>query len=136
MYSLLRSSDLLMSRRRPYLNYLTLVQKHIHISNAKMMAFAFQLYIGFLLLQGASMKSIQNTTDPAISIASLKSAVDRLEERIENMTVIQTQGKVFIIRKGKQLERPGDTELMGREPLYTTSEDRVPEPDMESIYCC
>ena len=62
-----------------------------------MMAFAFQLYIRFLLLQGASMKSIQNTTDPAISIASLKYAVDRLEERIENMTVIQTQGKVFII---------------------------------------
>ena len=86
-----------MNRRRSYLNYLTLVQKHKHISNAKMMAFAFQLYIGFLLLQGASMKSIQNTTDPAISIASLKYAVDRLEERIENMTVIQTQGKVFII---------------------------------------
>jgi hypothetical protein len=68
-----------------------------------MMAFAFQLYIGFLLLQGASMKSIQNTTDPAISIASLKSAVDRLEERIENMTVIQTQGKVFIIRGGETI---------------------------------
>jgi hypothetical protein len=33
---------------------------------------------------------LRNTTDPAISIASLKSAVDRLEERIENMTVIQT----------------------------------------------
>ena len=49
------------------------------------------------------MKSIQNTTDPAISIASLKSAVDRLEERIENMTVIQTQGKVFIIREGETI---------------------------------
>ena len=47
------------------------------------------------------MKSIQNTTDPAISIASLKSALDRLEERIENMTVIKTQGKVFIIRGGE-----------------------------------
>jgi hypothetical protein len=66
-----------------------------------MMAFAFQLYIGFLLLQGASMKSIQKTTDPAISIASLKYALDRLEERIENMTVIKTQGKVFIIRGGE-----------------------------------
>jgi uncharacterized protein YaaN involved in tellurite resistance len=77
------------------------------------MAFAFQIYIGFLLLQGASMKSIQKTTDPAISIASLKSALDRLEERIENMTVIQTQGKVYMNRGGKQLERPGDTELMG-----------------------
>jgi hypothetical protein len=32
------------------------------------------------------------------------------------------------------LERPGDTELMGREQLYITSEDRVPEPYMESIY--
>ena len=49
------------------------------------------------------MKSIQNTTDHDISIASLKSAVDRLEERIENMTVIQTQGKVFIIRGGKTI---------------------------------
>jgi uncharacterized protein YaaN involved in tellurite resistance len=49
------------------------------------------------------MKSIQNTTDPAISIESLKSAVDRLEERIENMTVIQTQGKVFIIRGGETI---------------------------------
>ena len=44
------------------------------------------------------MKSIQNTTDHDISIASLKSAVDRLEERIENMTVIQTRGKSFIIK--------------------------------------
>jgi PHP family Zn ribbon phosphoesterase len=65
-----------------------------------MMVLAFQLYIGFVLLQGAFMKSIQNTTDHDIAIASLKSAVDRLEERIENMTVIQTQGKVFIIRGG------------------------------------
>ena len=32
------------------------------------------------------------------------------------------------------MERPGDTELMGREQLYTTSEDRVLEPDMESKY--
>ena len=32
------------------------------------------------------------------------------------------------------MERPGDTELMGREQLYTTSEDRVPEADMENIY--
>jgi hypothetical protein len=63
-----------------------------------MMAFALQLYMGFVLLQGAFMKSIQNTTDHDISIASLKSAVDRLEERIENMTVIQTRGKSFIIK--------------------------------------
>jgi hypothetical protein len=63
-----------------------------------MMAFALQLYMGFVLLQGAFMKSIQNTTDYDISIASLKSAVDRLEERIENMTVIQTRGKSFIIK--------------------------------------
>ena len=54
-----------------------------------MMVLAFQLYIGFVLLQGSFMKSIQNTTDHDISIASLKSAVDRLEERIENMTAIQ-----------------------------------------------
>ena len=46
------------------------------------------------------MKSIQNTTDDDIFITSLKSAVDRLEERSKNMTVIQTQGKVFIIRGG------------------------------------
>jgi hypothetical protein len=45
-----------------------------------MMAFALQLYVGFVLLQGAFMKSIQNTTDHDISIASLKSAVDRLRE--------------------------------------------------------
>ena len=89
------------------MNYLTLVQKHKHISNAKMMAFAFQLYIGFVLLQEASMKSIQNTTDPAISIASLKYAVDRLEKRIENMTVIQTQGKIFIIRGGETIGETG-----------------------------
>ena len=69
-----------------------------------MMVLAFHLYIGFVLLQGAFMKSIRNTTDPAISIAALKSAVDRLEERIENMTVIQTQGKVFIIRVGETIE--------------------------------
>ena len=62
-----------------------------------MMALAFQLYMGFVLLQGALMKSIQNAEDHDISIASLKSAVDRLEERIENMTVIQTQGKVFFL---------------------------------------
>jgi hypothetical protein len=99
-----------------------------------MMVLAFQLYIGFVLLQGAFMKSIQNTTDHNIAIASLKSAVDRLEERIENMTVIQTQGKVFIIRGGRQLGRPCDTELMGREPLCTTSEDINPEPEMECIY--
>ena len=49
------------------------------------------------------MKSIQNTTDHDISIASLKSAVDRLEERIENMTVIQAQGKAVIIREGKTI---------------------------------
>ena len=65
-----------------------------------MMVFAFQLFIGFVLFQGAFMKSIQNTTDDDISITSLKSAVDRLEEQIKNMTVIQTQGKVFIIRGG------------------------------------
>jgi hypothetical protein len=29
----------------------------------------------------------------------LKSAVDRLEERIENISVIQAQGKAFIIRE-------------------------------------
>ena len=80
------------------------------------------------------MKSIQNTTDHDISIASLKSAVYRLEERIENMIVIQTQGKVFIIRGGRQLGRPCDTELMGREPLCTTSEDINLEPEMECIY--
>ena len=80
------------------------------------------------------MKSIQNTTNHDISIASLKSAVDRLEERIENMTVIQTQGKAFIIRGGRQLGRPCDTELMGREPLCTTSEDITPEPETECIY--
>ena len=50
------------------------------------------------------MKSIQNTTDHDISIASLKSAVDRLEERIENMTVIQAQGKSFIIRGGEMID--------------------------------
>jgi hypothetical protein len=55
-----------------------------------MMVFAFQLFIGFVLFQGAFMKSIQNATGHDISIASLKYAVDRLEERIENMTVIQT----------------------------------------------
>ena len=65
-----------------------------------MMVFAFQLFIGFVLFQGAFMKSIQNTTDDDIFITSLKSAVDRLEERIKNITVIQTQGKVFIIRGG------------------------------------
>jgi hypothetical protein len=53
------------------------------------------------------MKSIQNATDHDISIASLKSAVDRLEERIENMTVIQTQGNAFLIIRG-QLGRPGN----------------------------
>jgi len=99
-----------------------------------MMALAFQLYIGFVLLQGAFMKSIQNTTDHDISIASLKSAVDRLEERIENMTVIQTQGKVLIIRRGRQLGKPGDTELMGRGLLCTTSEDIDPDPEIECIY--
>ena len=66
----------------------------------------FQLYIGFVLLQESFMKSIQNTTDHDISIASLKSAVDHLEEQIENMTVIQTQGKSFIIRGG---ETTGET---------------------------
>jgi hypothetical protein len=48
-----------------------------------MMTLAFQLYVGFVLLQGAFMKSIKNTTGHDISIASLKSAVDRLEERIK-----------------------------------------------------
>ena len=60
-----------------------------------MLAFALQVYIGFVLFQGASMKSIQNSTDHDISIASLKSTVDHLNERIESMTVIQTQGKIF-----------------------------------------
>ena len=60
-----------------------------------MVVFAFQFYVGIVLLQGAFKKSIQNTTDHDISIAPLKSAVDRLEERIENMTVIHTQCKVF-----------------------------------------
>jgi hypothetical protein len=69
-----------------------------------MMALAFQLYVGFVLLQGAFMKSIQNTSDHAISFASLKSAVDRLEERMENMTVIQAQGKSFIIRGGEMID--------------------------------
>ena len=64
-----------------------------------MIAFALQVYVGFVLLQGASMKSIRNSTDHDISIASLKSAVDRLEERIENISVIQAQGKAFIIRE-------------------------------------
>ena len=64
-----------------------------------MIAFALQMYVGFFLLQRASMKSIRNSTDHDISIASLKSAVDRLEERIENMTDIQAQGKTFIIRE-------------------------------------
>jgi hypothetical protein len=68
-----------------------------------MMAFALHVYAGFVLLQGAFMKSIRNSTDHDISIASLKSAVDRLEERIENMTVIQTQGKAVIIREGKTI---------------------------------
>jgi hypothetical protein len=95
-----------------------------------MTVLAFQLYIGFVLLQEAFMKSIQNTTDHDISIVSLKSAVFRLEERIENMTVIQAQGKVFIIRGGETiLRRLGDTDLMRREPLYTTSEGIVPEPE-------
>jgi hypothetical protein len=69
-----------------------------------MIAFALQVYVGFVLLQGGSMKSIRNSTDHDISIASLKSAVDRLEERIENMTVIQAQGKAFIIREGETIE--------------------------------
>ena len=47
------------------------------------------------------MKSIQNATDHDISIASLKSAFERLEERIENMTVILTKGKAFKIRGGE-----------------------------------
>jgi hypothetical protein len=65
----------------------------------------------------------------------LKSAVDRLEERIENMTVIQAQGKSFIIRGGGNWGgRPGDIELMGREQLCTTSEDTVSEPEMKNIY--
>ena len=68
-----------------------------------MMVFAFQLFIGFVLFQGAFMKSIQHATGHDISIASLKSAVDRLEERIENMTVIQTQGKSCIIRGGETI---------------------------------
>ena len=63
-----------------------------------MLAFALQVYVGFALLQAASMKSIRNSRNHDISIASLKSAVDRLEERIENMTVIQTRGKSFIIK--------------------------------------
>lgn len=63
-----------------------------------MMALAFQLYIGFVLLHGAFMKSIQNTTYHDISIASLKSAVDRLEERIENLTAIQTKGQTPVYR--------------------------------------
>jgi hypothetical protein len=71
-----------------------------------MMVFVFQLFIGFALFQGACMKSIQNATYHDISIASLKSAVDHLEEQIENMTVIQTQGKSFIIRGG---ETTGET---------------------------
>ena len=49
------------------------------------------------------MKSIQNATDHDISIASMKSAVNRLEERMENMTVIQTQGNAFIIRGGETI---------------------------------
>ena len=68
-----------------------------------MMAFALHVYAGFVLLHGAFMKSIRNSTDHDISIASLKSAVDRLEERIENMTVIQAQGKAVIIREGKTI---------------------------------
>ena len=68
-----------------------------------MMAFALHVYDGFVLLQGAFMKSIRNSTDHDISIASLKYAVDRLEERIENMTVIQAQGKAVIIREGKTI---------------------------------
>jgi hypothetical protein len=69
-----------------------------------MIAFALQVYVGFVLLQGGSMKPIRNSTDHDISIASLNSAVDRLEERIENMTVIQAQGKAFIIREGETIE--------------------------------
>jgi hypothetical protein len=69
-----------------------------------MMTLAFQLYVGFVLLQEAFMKSIQNTTDHDISFASLKSAVDRLEERMENLTVIQAQGKSFIIRGGEMID--------------------------------
>ena len=42
-----------------------------------MMALAFQLYMEFVLFQGTFMKSIRNATDHDISIASLKSAVDR-----------------------------------------------------------
>ena len=72
-------------------------------SNVKMMAFALHVYVGVALLQGASMKSIRNSTNHDISIASLKSAVDRLEERIESMTVIQAQGKAFIIREGETI---------------------------------
>ena len=88
-----------MNRRRSYWNYLTRVQAKTNLSNVKMPAFALQVYVGFALLQGASMKSIRNSTDHDISIALLKSAVDRLEERIENISVIQAQGKAFIIRE-------------------------------------
>jgi hypothetical protein len=49
--------------------YLTSKSKYIYISNVKMMALAFQLYMGFVLLQGTFMKSIQNATDHDISIA-------------------------------------------------------------------
>jgi hypothetical protein len=46
-----------------------------------MMVFVFQLFIGFAQFQGAFMKYIQNATDHDISIASLKSAVDHLEDK-------------------------------------------------------
>ena len=91
------------------------------------MAFAFQLYIGFLLLQGTSMKSIQNTTDPAISIASLKSAVDRLEERIENMTVIQTQGQTNVYRPISFFARLSATITLNKNSIVKFDEVSVNE---------
>jgi hypothetical protein len=56
-----------------------------------MMVFAFQLFIGFVLFQGAFMKSIQNTTDDDISITSLKSAVDRFQNIFDSANLYINQ---------------------------------------------
>ena len=92
-----------------------------------MMALAFQLYMGFVLLQGTFMKSIQNATDHDISIASLKSAVDRLEERIENMTVIQTQGQTNVHRPISFFVRLSQTTTLNKHSIVKFDEVSVNE---------
>jgi hypothetical protein len=71
-----------------------------------MKVLAFQLYIGFLLLQGAFMKSIQNAKDHDISIASLKSAAatKKKEGRSKCVELILIILDLYLqhIRKGGQ----------------------------------